>query len=405
MIKKISYTEITLFFVLIDSFFLPYFFLITAPYSLPFVYFWFILNVKKILNTKPFLYFSIIIILMFISTFFGYLVNPTFLVDNLIFIVKFGYIFIVWFLLFFEFKKIGFNKTKILYFLYLFVFLFAIIYYFDKNLFLSFQNFWNYKARFFAYTYDNLEGFRFSFIWEDPNNIGYMSIAISTFLLIYTKPVFIIKVFLLLSAVFIVVLTGSSGAALSMLTMIIFLFISQFSSNTNFNLRKGLFSSRLFLGLFIIISLISTIIFYDSFILLIDSSVFQSNLQRLLTNNGQSRINIWLNLLNRLEPIDFILHLFIGNGGTTLLNGVQYLTHNGHIYWIVSYGLISYLLSLKLIFYRFKLNGSFFIWFIPIFIGFTVNIMISELKLSVIIIYLIILSSQSIDLRKSDTLK
>jgi len=86
------------------------------------------------------------------------------------------------------------------------------------------------------------------------------------------------------------------------------------------------------------------------------------------------------------------------------VDGSKFSPHNGHFYWILGYGFISYVLFMYLIFRKRKRTGlKQYIWVLSILIGFTVNILLGEIKMMGIVMLLVACSSSQKYLEARDS--
>lgn len=171
--------------------------------------------------------------------------------------------------------------------------------------------------------------------------------------------------------------TASNGGIIMLLLVlslqIIFKFLYLIKSRININ--KILF--MLFL-----LALLILIYRYTSLYKYIYNNYIRITLERAsyYSSSSGGRFDDLVNSFKYLEP--FMLILGSGNEG--------FASEIGHIYWIGMYGGISYLIFMYIMF-RVKLNKNYkkFIWMIPFFVGFTMNIAIGEYKWMAIYLFLL----------------
>lgn len=381
-------------FALIDTLFLPYFWLVTVPLSLPVVIYWAIKRIKILNYNVEFKMFRVMVLLMIFSTVLGSVIAPSHSYDNIIFLIKYLYVFILYFNFSFVIKNNNIKIKKYLLAFVFFVLVFAILYYLDKSLYQSLKNIWNYRANIFVVeNYRNLIGYRYSFIWMDPNNIGYMIVAICLFLFSNEYTSFSEKVLILGSSIIIIIATMSNGAFLSLgigiSAYLITIITRIFKIRTKIKIKIRLLNYLLFIALIIVgIYLIPKVPDF------LNSTIAIESFERISENSGDSRFRIWTRVLQNIKWYEYILYIFIGTGGVTLQGGQSISPHNGHLYWIMGYGLISYYIFMYIIFRKRKFTPiSKYVWIIPVFIGFTINIMIGEMKLTAILMLLVACSS------------
>jgi len=133
----------------------------------------------------------------------------------------------------------------------------------------------------------------------------------------------------------------------------------------------------------------------------LESGIAMESFNRISNNSGDGRFVIWQTVIQSVNFLEFIL---IGKGGVTLVDGLKFAPHNGHFYWILGYGFIAYFIFMYLVFRKREVTSlKKHIWIAPILIGFTVNVLLGEIKMMSIIMLLIACSSSVKYLRGSQT--
>ncbi|WP_342539065.1 hypothetical protein MKY15_04030 [Sporosarcina sp. FSL K6-1540] len=403
--KNVEYFDKFVFWsCIIDILFLPYFNLVAIPYSMPLIIYWFFTRNKYFKNDKEFKLFIILFGIMCMSTLVGFLLAPQYAYNSMTYLIIFTSLILYYFMFVNFVNKYSFNLKKLLIGFIVVVVIFAGFYYIDKNLYQFFKTIWNFKSSIFVENaYEGLVGYRFSFIWQDPNNIGYMMNAIVLYLWCNEKINSFTKVFTFFALIFVLVASMSNGGFLALgISIVIYFLVSilQVFGKKKFNIkiRINLMNMFLFIGSFLLIIYIIPKI--PEFL---QTSTALESFERIENNSGESRFIIWSNIINNLDFIDYIVLFFVGSGGIALIDGIKINPHNGHFYWILSYGFISYLIFMYLVFRKRKITPlKKYIWIIPVFIGFTVNVMIGESKLTAIILLLVACSSSELYLKNSE---
>ena len=367
-------------FAVIDILFLPYFWLVSVPLSLPLVLYWAVKRKSQFKDSAEYKIVNFMFILMIFSTIIGSVLHIDNTYENVIFLVKYYYIFMVYFLFKFNFTSKDINLKKILMLFVVFVLVLAIAYYVDKNLYQSIKTVWNYRSNFFvSERYIGLVGYRYSFIWMDPNNIGYMLSSVVFFLFTNEKVSFFTKIILLISLIVVLISTMSNGAFLALIitfgTYITLLLVNIVRLKIKTK-TKPINVILLFASLFLVMFTVPQIPN------LLGTNTAIEAIERIQSNSGDSRFLIWTYILENTRLFEYLLLFFIGKGGVTLVGVRELAPHNGHLYWILGYGFISYLAFIYVVFRKRK-NTPFikYIWIIPVLIGFTINTMIGEMKL------------------------
>lgn len=381
------------YFLLIDVLFLPYFWLLAIPLSMPVCIFFVVYRWKYLIQGFDGLLFKFLILSIMLSSFFGVFLYNEILYENVKFFLHYFYAFST----FFIFKKYKIESHKKIFSVFvLFIAITVITYYLDKSIYSQIVGFWNSRSgSSIASIYSFFEGYRYSFIWSDPNNIAYMACALYFFFLIYVKSNFYLKFGLFLMLLLILFAAMSSGGWYS---LIIGIFAYVILGSSNFKISKIYFTSTEIVAVCCTLTLISASLMFVDWDLLygsvINNNVVSEAIDRFNDNSGESRTVKWLGYLNELSLANYLTHIFIGYGGVTIINGQFVAPHNGHFYWILGYGFLSYVAFVVFIF-RKRVGFSLYkmIWLIPILVGFTINLMIGEAKLVVLLMFLLAYSS------------
>jgi hypothetical protein len=276
---------------------------------------------------------------------------------------------------------------------YFFVFILALFYLNDKLNYLQIRNFWNFRASFFVDEFyignDVLSNFRFSHIYMDPNNIGYLMsfIFFLTNFHIYKSKSFFTFILSISATLIVLIAAQSSGSIIGfLLTFYLYLFFYVFK------ITKSGLSLIIFKLFLVFLALLVSILLLNQFIdTLLDVNFINSALDRFNSNSGDSRFDIWFFTLNNTKFYEYITYIFIGRGGTTIINGTPLATHNGPLFIIYAYGLIFFTMIIIILRnYLKKIKIKDMLFLIPILIGFLINILIGEYKLIAIVLFLLV---------------
>lgn len=381
--RKTDYRKLFMFIVILDCFFIPYFFFVNVTYSYLFVFIFLIFFERFNLKDEDQIISLLLFITIIISVLIGSLVYPNYLRENIV-----DGLILISFLSYFVYFKLNIMRSQINIspFLYLFVafmVFFGILYLTNFDLYNSIRAFffprsigidnWTY--------YDVYSGSRFYFMYQDPNNVCYIHLVVVTYLLFNKQTGLTKLIFLLSSQVFITLITFSVGGA----------FATAIVGVTYFALaiRKKHVARRL-IGIVLFSSLILFIIWA-----IYGSSIVQSDLVsrfifRFLgktSSGGDSRIDKWISLI---QGKNLLAYLSFGTGGYTILDGKYFSTHNGILYVFFGYGLIG-TITFAILFLRKR--GEIlmikYLWLIPFFVGFLINILVQEQKIGMIVALLL----------------
>lgn len=375
-IKKNKIDRFCFLAIIIDIFFLPYFSYISVSCSILIIIFWYILHGKKTHKCWEYKYFVIIFFIMVLST----LINPiytgkTLYETTLLTSVKrlAQFVTSIWYFLFFRYyiKTYKVSLNKIIFWALVYIFVFSIFYYFRPETYAMIKS--------ILHPADNhtrrwLNGlileYRFNFLWTDPNNVAYMTIALLSFYILEEKKKIYTKYILFIMSAFILFCTMSNGG------LFIFGFVSLLILMKTLYQRK-ISRKKIKISIFAIILIIAGLfIFKDKLVSFANSdliSMITNRLNSYLDTNNLSggRIEDTKRAFTLLNPI----FLFIGSGKE------GFTTENGHLYLICMYGLITYIYFIMIMFkIRKHIKLYKYITLIPLLVGFTLNIAIIEQK-------------------------
>lgn len=386
--KNRNIEEIMFLFIVIDILFLPYFTLMTVSYSVPIVWLWAIYNHKILFRGREGKIILAAILIMFVSTCINPIYSSTVVLETTFSTsVKrlIQYITLFFLLIFFKeiFKKYNKNIDKILLIFLLYVFvlscLFFLFPYKYGTLKLAINPSDNHTRRF-------LQGilvYRFNFLWTDPNNVAYAVTGIEIYLLLRGKLSTLKKFFVLASSMFIILATASAGGIVSFIVGNFLLFLSVIFNNSSLTVKVKI--NTLLIGFFLIV--LSVIILFQTnmfeSIVIPMVTKFQNRMAVYQTSNNITggRLDDFKHSIAIMSPI----FLFIGSGHE------GFTTEIGHLYLIGMYGAIVYVCYMNIFFGRFgNQKRRDYVWIVPFFIGFTMNICIGEYKW--LAIYLLLLA-------------
>ena len=379
---KINKNKLLFWLVVIDILFLPYFRLVVIPYSYFIILYWVIKNYNRIVKCKETKAIFICMLLMLMSTLYGNIVNSEYGVmsDNLKRLIQYYFVFGYYYFFKIFFEKYQVNLKRILI---LFVLVFAIIFNSNTSLFGQITQIWNSgnsynEAMIIDSEYSGV--FRYNFIWTDPNNIAYAITGIIIFLFMFTSLGLGEKICLIIINIYILISCMSSGGwinfAISYFAYLLY----------TFSIKNHLRKNVSFKNILIFVIVISMIIIFSNNIADFLQSDLVSNASDRFGNNENTRSEIWLRILN---GENIFKRIFLGKGSEIYINGISRATHSGHLYWIYGYGFISYCILMKNFFYINKKELYLYIPLISFFLCFTMNTMIGEQKLFIIMILIV----------------
>lgn len=377
---KVSFFDnLCFWFMTLDILFLPYLSFMTISASVIFAVLWFLLYNRKIRHDYEWL----IIILMFIFMVFGTVLNPVYtgtvrFETTFLTAIKrlFQYMICFFYYFFYRyyFKNRKVNLGKILFVFIIVIGIMATLYrtfpheYAVIKLALNPSD--NHTRRYLA----NMVSYRFNYLWTDPNNISYLVAGITGWFWLNKNCKSLNKIIVLLISTFIVFCTVSNGGMLTMIFTILIIGlieIKKFIEN-HFTIKKSA------LMLIIFMSIICLLIFKFSDFTKVIYDQYITNFVDRLDKYGGSALD---SSGGRFEDLKYGLSII---SPITLVIGTGqdgFVTEIGHLYWIGMYGFPTYLIFMYVMFRKEKHQSwSSFVWVIPFFVGFTMNIAIGEFK-------------------------
>lgn len=383
---------------IIDTLFLPSVWFIAIPYTMPLIFYWAIKRHRYMTKNKEYRMFLIMMALMLLSTILGFYIAPEYLYPNITYILLFCAMFLYFFMFSNYINRNNFSVKKLLLIYIIFIVLLAILFNIDKSLYQAIKIIWNSRSgiNINESTYESFKGYRFSFTFWDPNNIAYLMNAIVLYLWSNEKSSIFVKIMSLFALLFVLVSCMSNGGfTIFIISSIIFILLRIIS------LLKGQITLRVtHLSIFMFIITLGLIIYIVPKIpIFLKSDVATESMDRMENNSADPRFKIWTEVV---ENTNFIEYILIGKGGVTLLKGSKFSPHNGHFYWILGYGFISYYIFMYIFFRKRRITPLYkYVWIIPILFGFTINIMLGEIKLMSISLLLVACSSSPLYLYNS----
>lgn len=383
-----KYDKFVFYFCLIDILFLPYVSFVAVSYSFFVLIPWLFLRFNQLMNSnKDFKLYCWLVVFVLFSSFVGGVIHTEDMRENIMQGLRILQGVGCFFLFSYYLQRYTVKIKTFLMIFVAFVVLFCILYNIDKSSYSSLVSFWNPRGlSSTASLYNDLEGYRFSFVWMDPNNIAYMIVGVVMFVFTNEKSVLIEKLFLIISLVFVLISAMSSGGMTSLLITIVVYGVCMLFKKWKFGGEINITS--------VFVMLLSPMLFifikklWEWFS---NTSTALESFNRLEGNSLDSRLNIWTRII---DNTNFFKYAFFGYGGITYVAGIKTKPHNGHFYLILAFGFIAYFLYMYIVFRKRKETPfKNYIWILPVFLGFTVNIMIGEVKLAGLIMLLVAATS------------
>ena len=382
--KKHKFTNLIISLIFIDILLLPNFPLFIMPMSLPVVTLVLILRKVRIAKDKESFAFFILGVLVLTSVLVSFFYENNYIDGMNVWIENTNRAFqlLSSFFYYFVIKHSNLKshvKIKNILIIYVTVYsVLGIISYFNIALYFKILNLLSVYNPFVSdwYLRQRVELFRYSYILADPNNSAYMFQMIIFYMLLNEKLKTFEKLYLYFSLILSLMLSMSTGALLSAFLFFFIYFGLRMLQNYKINYKR-IFVGLLTLCLGIIIGGIIFLLFRDNFTFL-----GKYSLERMLNNTGGGRIEKYFFMFKDKLPN------LIGEGYILLRNGDLFRPHSDHLRFMYSYGMIAYIISLWF-FFRHIWNSSKFMFLIPGFMAYSINSLIDEQKVIIILLSLI----------------
>lgn len=359
-INKESLISFFVVFIIFDLLFLPNF-LASTPVS----FFLLILLAPLLFSVvkESLLIYTLLIICIIASVINGLTMYTIGAEENLKRLIQ---ISLVLSLIFLNFKKIKFclverllNKVILLFIFYVFIlFILSLV---VPEIYLSIMALLSPNA--FEMISGNVEMFRFSYMFSDPNTLGYLLVFISIYYLFHSKITLqSLLVMFLLSCL--ILSTQSRGALLAFVCFI-----------TMFSLSHFKFSLSTIKMSFLIILFFTLVffIFQDFFIFIMEAFEKRSEIEDAMgTGMGGGRDKKYVYFINNLN------FSFYGVGYSLFIDGIEFRPHSDLIRMVLSYGACSLFLFFLIFF---PINFKTFLLLFSFLFPFLLNTAIDDYRL------------------------
>lgn len=368
-----TFNRICFWLITVDILFLPYLSVMAFSASVFVVALWALCNYKKIFHDYEGSLFVILLVLMAIGTlaclfYSGHVRFETTFVTAVKRFFQYGLCLCTYFFYKDYFSKHKVDLIKILFFAIIFITIFAVLFRLFPNEYARLKIMVNPADNHTRRYLENKVSYRFNYFWTDPNNISYLAAGVAAWFLLQKDSKSIQKFIVLVASIYIAFCTVSNGGLIILLLMgLIVLFITLKNI-----LKKGIKPKTLLFWTMVII-ITALVLKTTNIAEVISKNYFSAFIERVghYSNNSGGRWEDLLYSLRFLNPIMLIMGT--GNEG--------YVTEIGHIYWIGMYGIPAYIIFMWLMFRKtVSQNWIQYIWIIPFFVGFTMNIAIGEYK-------------------------
>ncbi|KXH86864.1 hypothetical protein [Sporosarcina sp. HYO08] len=382
--KGHNFNNLLVAFIFVDILLLPYFNFFVMPLSLPVVLGVILLKKVKIKKDKEFIVFLTLSLLVLISVVLSFLQSPLYLEGMNVWIenIKRGFQLLTSFAYYIVLKNCIYsvNIKRILFSFVVFYIVLGIASFIDVATYFRLLEILGVRNPFVNewYIRQNEYLFRYSYIWIDPNNAAYGFQMVAFYLLLNENLKPIQKIFIYSSIPIAIILSMSTGALISALVFFMLYILYKLKNTVKIktSYEKMLKASFLFCFGFTLIAFIAYY-FRDSY-----SYVREYSLDRMLDNTDGGRLSKYSFMFSDKLPN------LIGEGYIQIRDGKFFRPHSDHLRFLYSYGIVAYFISLWFFFRRAIFNSSF-LFVIPGFLAYSINSLIDEQKILIILLSLI----------------
>lgn len=265
-----------------------------------------------------------------------------------------------------------------------FILLLALIFYLNPVLYFEVRSVWTMYANVIEVGDFSNTMYRFTGTLSEPNNLAAICVSILAFIVLFRKVAYSISVSLVLLVFSVVVATMSTSGMLYFIIIVVAFVVNDLMISVS-NKRIVLF--KIFLTCLFVFLILSVFLFFQ------ETTVGKVSSDRLEINSMDSRYLIWM------RSIDFnkIMTSFLwGDGGLVVMAGRVINPHNGHLHLMYSYGFLFYITFMYMyfapVFSKPKLSNLFLV---PLFLCFTINVGIYELRFAGLMALLVAASNAS----------
>lgn len=381
-----KHSNFILSFIFIDLLLFPNFPWFIMPLSLPVITYMIVLKKIKILRDKEFIIFLILGVLVLASVLLSFLQSKIYFGELNVWMenVKRAFQLLTSFLYYFIIKNSSVkskpNLKRIMMIFVTLYLLLGIISYLDIGLYFKILNLLGINNPFVSgwFLRQRIELFRYAYIWIDPNNAAHAFQMVIFYMFLNEKLKFSEKTYLYFGLVISLVLSMSTGALLSASIFFALYFINNIKNITRITTsHKKIFSG-------VIVVVLGTILIGNLFLLFGEKLKFitEYSIDRVTSNTDGGRLEKYAFMFKERIPN------LIGEGYVQIRKGNIFKPHSDHLRFIYSYGVFAYILSLWFLF-RHVIYSSKYLFVIPGFIAYSINSLIDEQKILVILLSLI----------------
>lgn len=387
--KNYRFINFLIIFIFIDILLLPNFPFFSMPISLPLVIGLIIFKKIKIKFDREVLVFIILSLLILLSVVLSFLQSPQSLgylnvwMEN----IKRAFQLITSFSYYFLFKNyLKYTSINIKKILYIFIVMYiglGIIANLNVGLYFTILNTIGVKNPFASdwFLIQQEELFRYSYLFVDPNNAAYIFQLIVFYILLNETLKPIEKIFLYISLLISLILSMSTGAVISAIVFfaffVLFTFLKFIRENKFRTSYENILKQTTLYGFGILTVGIVAYFLRDMY-----SNITEYSIDRMSGNTDGGRLEIYRFMLANKIPN------LIGEGYVQIRNGSFFRPHSDHLRFLYSYGIVAYLISLWF-FFRKAIFNSKFLFVIPGFMAYSINTLIDEQKILIILLLLV----------------
>ena len=377
--------DILFWFVLIDILFLPYIKLLRISASVVPLLLWYVKNLRKVRYINIFRSVIFLELAVIFSTLLGFILHPQAFSTNITYLITFTLTLSYYFFIYTYLTYNSVTLTNLLLSLICVSLFFALLFISNPSEYFSLRSIWSLNSQ--SITFVDALINRYTFIMSDPNSVG--TILCSAMLLIFITETGMRtwkKIIIACMTFGTVVASISTTAFVVYVISLLMYWVTTFGKK----IRKK-FSVN---GVIICIMLISVAFFYvqrvaNNFNSIDIARVASERISGNIEGGTLSgRTQIWQ---STIKDFSWYKYIILGHGSAIVDHfGTIRKPHNGHFYVILAFGVIAYVLFMKIFFKKPRhTKWKYYIAIIPLLMLFTVNTLLQDYRACLAFVVLI----------------
>lgn len=388
---RYRFNDYLLAFIFIDILLFPNFPLFVMPISLPVVIGAIVLKKVRIKLDKELLVYLILSFLVLTSVILSFLQSPQYLgtmnvwMENIKRAFQLLTAFSYYFILKNSLNNTSISIKKILFSFMMFYIILGIVASLNIGIYFRILDLMGINNPFVSdwFLVQQDERYRYSYLFIDPNNAAYALQMVAFYMLLNESLKPLEKIFIYVTIFLSIIFSMSTGSILSAVIFFTLFIVSKLKKVSNYRTSfNNILKYTISYSFAILIVGISVYFLKDMF-----SNITEYSLNRISGNTDGGRLAKYTYMFSDKIPN------LIGEGYVQIRNGNFFRPHSDHLRFLYSYGILAYLISLWFIF-RKAIFDSRFLFVIPGFMAYSINTLIDEQKVLIILLLLVAYTNQ-----------